>query len=461
MEQKKMVKHKVKALVLALSVASPMVAYAQTYDFKACVNTALNQNPEMEASASRIDQAQGALNKAESSRLPQITLSVTGTNSDNALNVFGMKLQQRQATFNDFGFGDTTDPSVIIPEQDPTEEQELLVDPTERLRQLTTKPVVGFTHVTPTGASTTQIVKYIEAGTGHIFSIDLETETEERVSATTIPLASHGVITPNGEHVLMQSDTGARASFIIGTLNANSDRMSNFPLEEDVVSFTATVENQLLYATPAGNELLVKAYTPRTGNTQTLFTVPFRNASISWHHSTAGPHTVYPKATSQLEGYVYTYTNGVVDRVAASGYGLSAVGSDVATIYSTQTDGDYQSFHVAKGELGSTQTPITFVSEKCQFTHINTFVALCGGSFTEHSHQMPDDWFKGSVVLNDSIWEYNTARQSARLLISPERATGRQVDMINPKMSANDTNLYFQNKVDQTLWVYHYILSSN
>lgn len=115
MEQNKMVKRKLTAWVLALSAAMPLTANAEVLDFKACVNNALNQNPEMDASAARIQQAQAALSKAESSRLPQINLSVTGSNSDNALNVFGMKLQQRQATFADFGFSqfDSTNPNIL------------------------------------------------------------------------------------------------------------------------------------------------------------------------------------------------------------------------------------------------------------------------------------------------------------------------------------------------------------
>ncbi|WP_321326458.1 TolC family protein [Thiomicrorhabdus sp.] len=120
MKQQKMVKRKLTAWIIALSASMPLAANAQEYDFKACVETALNQNPEMSASAARIEQAEGALTKAESSRLPQITLSVTGSNSDNALNVFGMKLQQRQATFGDFGinqfpFADPASSSNIAP----------------------------------------------------------------------------------------------------------------------------------------------------------------------------------------------------------------------------------------------------------------------------------------------------------------------------------------------------------
>lgn len=113
MEHKRMAKSKISAWILALSVTAPIGVSAQQLDFKACVNSALN--PEMAVSSARIDEAQAALAKAESSRLPQINLSVTGSNSDNALNVFGMKLQQRQATFNDFGLGDYTGDGSVQP----------------------------------------------------------------------------------------------------------------------------------------------------------------------------------------------------------------------------------------------------------------------------------------------------------------------------------------------------------
>jgi len=103
MYQDKKFKLKVIGLFVAAATSFPFVAQAQQYDFKACVDTALAQNPEMEVSAARIHQAEAALQKAESSRLPQVTVSVTGSKSDNPLNVFGMKLQQQQVALADFG----------------------------------------------------------------------------------------------------------------------------------------------------------------------------------------------------------------------------------------------------------------------------------------------------------------------------------------------------------------------
>ncbi len=90
------------ACVSGVLLALPVSALAESMDFKMCVNTALSQNPEMALSAARIQQAQSALNKAESSRLPQVNLSLTAANTTNALTAFGMKLQQQSVVASDF-----------------------------------------------------------------------------------------------------------------------------------------------------------------------------------------------------------------------------------------------------------------------------------------------------------------------------------------------------------------------
>lgn len=106
---------RVSFLSLAMSVAFLSSAEAASLDFKACVETALGQNPEMEVSEYRLKQAEYALAESDANRMPQVTASFTGTNSNNALNVFGMKLSQRQATFGDFGFSqfDSTNPDIL------------------------------------------------------------------------------------------------------------------------------------------------------------------------------------------------------------------------------------------------------------------------------------------------------------------------------------------------------------
>ena len=94
--------------ILASTMLMSFSVQAQEYSFGQCVDLTLTQNPEIGASRYRLQQAESALKESNAHRLPQVTLSATAMNSDDALNVFGMKLSQRHATLGDFGFDNQT-----------------------------------------------------------------------------------------------------------------------------------------------------------------------------------------------------------------------------------------------------------------------------------------------------------------------------------------------------------------
>ncbi len=105
------------ALFAALALAG--AAQAATLDFNQCVELALKQNPGLAATGAQIDQAQAAVAQAQGNRLPKITLSLNGVHTNDALNAFGLKLSQRNASFGDFGFGEffAAQMSGMAPEQ--------------------------------------------------------------------------------------------------------------------------------------------------------------------------------------------------------------------------------------------------------------------------------------------------------------------------------------------------------
>ena len=90
---------------LLLALAST-AALAETLDFNQCVELALKQNPGLSATQSQIAQAEAGLKQAQGSKMPKVTLSVNGVYTNDALNSFGLKLSQRNATFGDFGFAE-------------------------------------------------------------------------------------------------------------------------------------------------------------------------------------------------------------------------------------------------------------------------------------------------------------------------------------------------------------------
>jgi outer membrane protein TolC len=93
----------------AVSAAS----LADKLEYKQCVAVALAQNPDLAISHAQIAQAEAAVRQAEGKRLPQLNLSLTATRSNDALNAFGLKLGQRNATFGDFGASEYLGPQTL------------------------------------------------------------------------------------------------------------------------------------------------------------------------------------------------------------------------------------------------------------------------------------------------------------------------------------------------------------
>jgi outer membrane protein TolC len=94
------------AAILLLTGLFPILAAGQPIDFKQAVEIALSQNPELGIAKAQIEQAEAAVRQAEGNKLPRVNLSLTGVRTNDALSAFGLKLGQRQATFDDFGAGD-------------------------------------------------------------------------------------------------------------------------------------------------------------------------------------------------------------------------------------------------------------------------------------------------------------------------------------------------------------------
>lgn len=105
-----------------LNAAQVNTQNGEALSIQQAIHNALTQNPMMQQSQAMIDQARGAIQEANGNRLPQLDLSFGGMASNNALNVFGMKLNQGQANFNDFGVEQYLTESGFLSPSGPTPE---------------------------------------------------------------------------------------------------------------------------------------------------------------------------------------------------------------------------------------------------------------------------------------------------------------------------------------------------
>jgi len=326
----------------------------------------------------------------------------------------------------------------------------------DRLRQLTLEPVIGFKEVLTASGSSPKIY-YVTAGRGHIFSIDLTTGEEVRVSGTTIASARYSEITPDGSYALTQSGRGAGSRFFVSALNTGAGNAPLAVIQEDIVSFKATIDNTFLYARKVGNGLEVKEYFPIERTSEALFTIPFQEAVIEWGVNAFDTHFIYPKASTQLEGYLYIGQSGEpLVRVMPSGFGFSAIGNLVYSLFSVQAQGFYQTFVYDQFDKSIEPLLISVIPQKCaSLAQQNKMV--CASEIDKHTIRTPDDWHEGTLSFADTLYEVDLETGILQVLVDTLVESGRALDIINPKMGREDATVYFQNKNDQTLWLFEKI----
>lgn len=352
--------------------------------------------------------------------------------------------------FADLNFGDTTDTN--LPINQPTNTEPVVdVGGAEALRQLTTKPIAGYQEVVSGGGLIAEVL-YIEAGTGHIFAIDTESGEEERVSATTIPFTQSGVITPTGNHVFIQALNNGSREFLIGTLSSTSDTLEITKLAEEVVDYKATTDNTFLYAVQGNNSVIGKEYDPVRHTSETLFTIPFREAAISWGETADDTHYTHPKASNRLEGFGYKITSRGLERLPIDGYGFSMIGTDDFVLFGRQAGQVYENglYDIENEEF--LPFLIETIPEKCVFTSVASTSIICGGVSSGIGINMPDVWYRGETEFVDNIWEIDTESLTATVLANPVLQSGRELDVTTITIG-NENTIYFINKNDQTLWL--------
>lgn len=360
----------------------------------------------------------------------------------------------KEELFSVLDFGDTTDDTVVIDDSPVVEEVATTTRP--RLRQLTTRVVAGYREKTIVSSSSAQV--YVaEAGTGHIYSINVETGAETRLSNITFPGAGTAVFSSDATHAAVKSALGKTSTVAIVSFDNGSEaRFEN--LAGVVGDFTMASDGALLYSSSVEGTTQGKAYNLEANSSRVLFDIPFANAKIDWGKSTKDPHYVYPKAASRLEGFLYRIDGGIMNRTPLSGYGLTALSRGAYSIYGTQSNGTYQTY-IYNYQTGRVITQLlTFMPEKCVFLSSSIPTAICANSVGGvYDITIPDNWYQGATSYADELWQIDLTSGEATLVTETITQTGRELDIVNLQTSPNDERLYFMNKNDQTLWIYELI----
>ncbi len=323
------------------------------------------------------------------------------------------------------------------------------------LQQLTTRPIAGFIGMT---GSSSNLVRYVEQGTGHIYQIDLDTQTESRLTGTTIPRTQRAVFSPDGTHVALTAAASNITSTFVGTIQPEESAVVGDDLppgSENVILYDSGVVGYTLNLGDTSNGYLSNLI---NGTVEAIFSVSLTNYHMLWGDTATSSHYLTTKPARSLLGYTYLVNGTDLLPTPLTGYGLSVERQADQFLVARYDNGSYEAWQYNQAS-GTEKTVATLMlPEKCDLTAQRT---VCAAPFEFNDvalrDQYPDPWYRGEIKSQDVLWDIQTNSNqpdttTASVLVDLQTESGRTIDVTD--LAVIDTRILFRNRIDNTLWLY-------
>ena len=346
--------------------------------------------------------------------------------------------------FTNFGMGGDAE-IVPIPESTTIDTGDSTTTGTpQALKQLTTRPVAGAVFTNEGSA-----IRYVEQGTGHIYSIDLTNGTETLISGTTLPGTRNAVFSKDGASVAITISDGGNLKTLVGEVGKEGGQnFTGVALPQGAVEiYFSNATNTLMYALKGTTGTTGYSYNTKKETGTQLFSIPLRDIHVLWEGDQIYVYTV---PTNAQTGYMYKIVKNDLTYVTEGGRGLLGfISNNNPIVTRTDVSGVY-SYYIQ--EKTDTPTQVVIIPEKCVGGK-NLLYCSVPRDFG-NTEAFPDNWYKGVTSYSDILWEIDTPVGVATPLSDFELESGRQIDVSNIGISSDDTRLYLINKNDNTLWMF-------
>ncbi len=314
------------------------------------------------------------------------------------------------------------------------------------LQQLTTRAVAGFGYASDKG----DLIRYVEAGTGHIYEINLQNGTERQISVTTIPQTIDAVFSVNAQAIAITTQEGYKGHVVAGFITGEEDTIELIELPQNSQNLAFKDDTTLYYSLSTGGKTHGYSMDLTKNESTLLFSLTLADATLRW----GGRYTsmlAQSKPTQHLPGYVYEIVNGSLKPFFIEGYGLSAFGSDEYTIISNVQEGVYVT-NVLRGD-NTWSEGIIMLKEKCA-SGLESQELWCAAPLEVLPPSYIENWYKGTITSNDHLWYTRLTEESSELTVDLAELAGHTVDVDRIEASIDGSSLIFRNKIDNSLWIY-------
>ena len=376
------------------------------------------------------------------------------------------------------GGGNSETPFVSVDPEDPTDtdtnanqsgEAPIII---ERLRQISNTPSAGgFVYsrakeddsLFSSAPESEDVMRYVEASTGHIYEGLGDTETITRVTNTTIPRITDAVFIGGDQALLQYRDavTDRKKTFsasVVEPIENDEDeergsaRLSGIFLQDGIGDVLVQGVNVLYTFVEDGRFSIRK--TDQNGND---IEEVFASELLQWHVKPFGNNEIVVNHVPSSGSFGYSQIVNVnsknVQKLFSGQLALQTLPSpDGERAMISFWDGSDMSLYVLEdGALKD--TGLDTFAEKCVWSSDNIFV-YCAEPLNDIEFGAPDDWYKGIESYSDDYYQINTNTAEPSLLFSPFEEGNYSLDVIKPALSSNEKFLSFIDKKTQTFWTY-------
>lgn len=388
------------------------------------------------------------------------------------------------STVKQLGYNPTikTNPSGTSTEQTTNTK---VITKTQKLRQITDKPVVGADFVlvdvvatssknieppdlsvsTKTPIKNKQVVteeriRWVERETGHVYETFKDTTEVNRISNTTNTRLNEALFVGKGDSLILRDLVGS--TDVIRTRFATLNLDTPTSTEQTLTTSDLPINILEITRSPDRKQLFSLMYTGVRGilsnNDGSLKSSLFDNPINEWLVSWPNKQTIVinTKPSGGIPGYAYTINpqTKVLSRLLGDIPGLTTLVSPDGNyvLYTAGAQGSIKLYSYNKKTNQKTDLILRTFTDKCVWSSIEKNIVYCGIPQDIAFNLYPDAWYQGRISFADSVWSINVDTLETQLLSSPLEEVGFITDTQNLVLSADNNYLLFQNKIDLSLW---------
>lgn len=306
------------------------------------------------------------------------------------------------------------------------------------------KPVVPTVEIVPS-------LRYVEKITGHIYQMYLDTKTVSKISNSTIPGIYEAIFDGKASSIIyryLSEDNKTITSYLAALGGAKGEFLTS-----NIIDLSLSPDrSQFFY--------LVKNSNGVTGSTRSfvetkksqVFNSPYREWLSQW----VGPTNIFltTKASSSVKGSLFALntTNGTLKKIFGGILGLTTLSNNTGTVvlYSASTGSGTELglFDVVNHTTSSLN--MDGLPEKCVWSNDN--IAIYCATPSNMSGKQPDSWYQGLTSFDDTFIKIDSSTGEVTSVANVDNLGDQYVDATHLFLDNKNTELYFINKKDGTLW---------